>query len=51
MRWAGDVAIVSDMRHADIFLVGIRERNSPLGRPKSRWKANNEIVLKLDVKA
>jgi len=45
------VAIVSDMRHADIVLVGKRERNRPLGRPKSRWKANDEIDLKLDGKA
>ena len=51
MRWAGNVAVVRDMRHAERVLVGKRERNRPLGRPNSRRKANDEIDLRLDGKA
>jgi len=38
MRWVGHVARMEAMRNAYKILVGRREGQSPLGRPRHRWE-------------
>jgi hypothetical protein len=45
MVWAGHVARVGVRRGIYIVLVGKPVGNRPLGRPRHRWKDNNEMDL------
>jgi hypothetical protein len=40
MRWAGHVALMSEMRGAYDILVKKTEGRRPLGRPRPRWENN-----------
>ena len=40
MRWAGHVARIDEERGVYRVLVGKREGNRPLGRPRRRWVVN-----------
>ena len=41
MRWAGHVARIEERRCVYRVLVGKPEGKRPLGRPRNRWKDNN----------
>jgi hypothetical protein len=45
MRWAGHVARRGETRDAYRILVGKREGNITLGRPRRRWVDNIKIDL------
>ena len=45
MRWAGHVGRMEERRSAYSILVGKREGNSPLGRPRHRWEDNIKMDL------
>jgi hypothetical protein len=40
MRWAGNVALMGDVRGAYNILVGRPEGRRPLERPRRRWEGN-----------
>jgi len=46
MRWAEHVARMGEERGVHGFLVGKRERNRPLGRPRRRWEVNIKMDLR-----
>jgi hypothetical protein len=45
MRWAGQVALMEDIRDAYWSLMGIPKGSSLLGRPRCKWEDNIKIVL------
>jgi hypothetical protein len=45
MRWAGHVVRIGEKRNAYRSLVGKREGNRPLGRPRCRWVDNVRMDL------
>jgi hypothetical protein len=46
MRWAGHVARMEEGRGVYMALVGRSERETPLGRPRRRWKHNMKMDLR-----
>jgi hypothetical protein len=46
MRWAGNVARVSNIRHAYNILVGRPEGKRPLGRPRRKLEDNIKMDLR-----
>jgi hypothetical protein len=46
MRWAGHVARMGAKRNAYRILVGKKEGNRPLGRPRRRWVNNIKMDLR-----
>ena len=45
MRWAGHVARMGERRGLKRDFVGKPEGNSPLWKPRRRWKDNNKMDL------
>jgi hypothetical protein len=46
MRWAGNVARISETSNECRILVGKLEENRPLGRPRYKWVDNIKIDLR-----
>jgi hypothetical protein len=46
MRWAGNVALMGEVRCEYNILVGRPEGRRPLGRPRCRWEDNIKMVLR-----
>jgi hypothetical protein len=46
MWWAGHVARMGEERNVYRVLVGKPERNSPLGRPRRKWKDGIRVDLR-----
>jgi hypothetical protein len=47
MRWAGHVARIGEVRSAYRILVGRPEGKRPLGRPRLRWRWEDNIIIDL----